>query len=78
MASSTLTSKSFLDSSRIDTGSLSSAHLRKLSFSSVQISSRSRLPKKLRNDNLTHSINLSLSFFLNINLGSLTLTTKLS
>ncbi|KAL3581427.1 hypothetical protein D5086_015759 [Populus alba] len=47
-SSSTLTSRSFLDSSRIDTASLSSADLRKLSISSVQISFRSRLPKKLQ------------------------------
>ncbi|KAJ6350078.1 hypothetical protein OIU78_006293 [Salix suchowensis] len=47
-SSSTLTSISFLGSSRIDTASLSSVHLRKLSISSVQISFRSRLPKKLQ------------------------------
>ncbi|KAH8497279.1 hypothetical protein POPTR_010G221600v4 [Populus trichocarpa] len=47
MASSTLTSKSFLGSSRIDGASISS-DLRKLSISSVQISFRSRIPKKLQ------------------------------
>ncbi|XP_011040987.1 PREDICTED: chorismate synthase, chloroplastic-like [Populus euphratica] len=47
MASSTLTSKSFLGSSRIDGASVSS-DLRKLSISSVQISFCSRIPKKLQ------------------------------
>ncbi|KAF9674868.1 hypothetical protein SADUNF_Sadunf10G0172000 [Salix dunnii] len=47
MASSTLTSKSFLGSSRIDGASLS-FDLRKSSLSSVQISFRSRIPKKLQ------------------------------
>eukprot|EP00258_Populus_trichocarpa_P009111 XP_002315301.2 chorismate synthase, chloroplastic [Populus trichocarpa] len=47
MASSTLTSKSFLGSSRIDGASISS-DLRQLSISSVQISFRSRIPKKLQ------------------------------
>uniref|UniRef100_A0A6N2M0B3 Chorismate synthase n=1 Tax=Salix viminalis TaxID=40686 RepID=A0A6N2M0B3_SALVM len=47
MASSALTSKSFLGSSRIDGASLS-FDLRKSSLSSVQISLRSRIPKKLQ------------------------------
>ncbi|KAF9676693.1 hypothetical protein SADUNF_Sadunf08G0029500 [Salix dunnii] len=47
-SSSTLTSKSFLGSSRVDTAFLSSDHLRKLSISTVHISFRSRLPKKLQ------------------------------
>ncbi|KAJ6432848.1 hypothetical protein OIU84_019973, partial [Salix udensis] len=47
MASSALTSNSFLGSSRIDGASLS-FDLRKSSLSSVQISLRSRIPKKLQ------------------------------
>ncbi|CAK7325481.1 unnamed protein product [Dovyalis caffra] len=47
MAFSTLTSTTFLGSSRIDSASLPS-DIRKLSVSSVQISFRSRIPKKLQ------------------------------